>query len=75
MRAIPIHEAKTQFSRIIARVEAGEEVVVRRGAKPVAKIIAYSEPAEPRRPGALKGQIEIADDFDAPLEDFAANVG
>ena len=71
MQAIPIHEAKTQFSRLIARVEAGEEVVVRRGSKPVAKIIAYSEPDVPRRPGALRNQIRIGDDFDAPLEEFA----
>jgi prevent-host-death family protein len=71
MRAIPIHEAKTQFSRLIARAEAGEEIIVRRGMKPVAKIIAYSEPTAPRRPGALKGLIEVGEDFDAPLDDFA----
>ncbi len=61
---MPIHEAKTQFSRLIARAEAGEEIIVRRGAIPVAKIVAYSEPSVPRRAGALKGRIIIADDFD-----------
>jgi prevent-host-death family protein len=71
MRAIPIHEAKTQFSRLIARAEAGEEIIVRRGSRPVAKIIAYSEPVASRRPGALKGMIHIGDEFDAPLDDFA----
>ena len=71
MRAVPIHEAKTQFSRLIARAEAGEEIIVRRGTKPVAKIIAYSEPNAPRCPGALKESIRVGEDFDAPLDDFA----
>jgi prevent-host-death family protein len=71
MSAIPIHEAKTQFSRLIARAEAGEVIVVRRGSTPVAKIIAYSEPVTPRRPGGLKGSIELGEDFAAPLDDFA----
>jgi prevent-host-death family protein len=64
MDAVSIHEAKTQFSRLVARAEAGEEIVVRRGAKPVAKIVAYHAPTTPRRPGALKDRLVIADDFD-----------
>jgi len=71
MDAVSIHEAKTQFSRLVARAEAGEEIVVRRGQTPVAKIVAYHEPTSPRVPGALKGRIKLADDFDAPLDDFA----
>jgi prevent-host-death family protein len=71
MDAVPIHEAKTQFSRLIARAEAGEEIVVRRGSTPVAKIVAYHAPATPRRPGALKGQIVIADGFDETPPEFA----
>ena len=74
MEAVPIHEAKTQFSRLVARAEAGEEIVVRRGAKPVAKIIAYSAPLTPRRPGALKGRIRVSDDFDATPDEFAGYV-
>jgi prevent-host-death family protein len=70
--AVPIHEAKTHFSRLIARVEAGEEIVVRRDRHPVAKIVAYRAPTTPRTPGALKGQIVIADDFDETPADFAA---
>jgi prevent-host-death family protein len=70
--AIPIHEAKTNFSRLIARAEAGEEIVVRRGMKPVAKIVAYRAPTTPRTPGALKGKIVLADDFDETPADFAA---
>jgi prevent-host-death family protein len=69
--AVSIHEAKTHFSRLIARAEAGEEIIVRRGRKPVAKIVAYQVPATPRRPGALKGQIAISDDFDEIPPEFA----
>ena len=71
MDAVSIHDAKTNFSRLIARVEAGEEIVVRRGATPVAKLVAYRPPAGPRTPGRLKGQIELADDFGATPADFA----
>lgn len=72
MDAVSIHEAKTHFSRLVARAEAGEEIIVRRGDKPVAKLVGYQAPEKkPRRPGRLKGQIWMADDFDEPLEDFA----
>jgi prevent-host-death family protein len=71
VNAISIYEAKTQFSRLIARAEAGEEIIVRRGPKPVAKIVAYHPPTAPRVPGALKGRISIAHDFDETLDDFA----
>jgi prevent-host-death family protein len=71
MDAVPIHEAKTQFSKLVARAEAGEEIVVRRGATPVAKIVAYHAPTTPRVPGALKGRIAIADDFDETPSEFA----
>lgn len=64
MNGVSIHEAKTHFSRLVARAEAGEEIVIRRGPKAVAKLVAYQPPAEPRRPGVLEGQIWIADDFD-----------
>ncbi|MCP9490126.1 MAG: type II toxin-antitoxin system Phd/YefM family antitoxin [Solirubrobacteraceae bacterium MAG38_C4-C5] len=67
---VSIHEAKTHLSRLIARAEAGEEVVIRRGPTPVAKLTAYEPPREPREPGGLEGQIWIADDFDEPLEEF-----
>jgi len=71
MDPVPIHEAKTHFSRLVARAEAGEEIVVRRGATPVAKIVAYHAPTSPRRPGALKGQIVVAEDFDHTPAEFA----
>ncbi len=71
MDAVSIHEAKTHFSRLVARAEAGEEIVVRRGPKPVAKIVAYVAPTTPRRPGALKGEIVLAADFDDTPDAFA----
>jgi prevent-host-death family protein len=71
MDAVSIHEAKTHFSRLIARAEAGEEIIVRRGPTPVAKIVAYRVPSTPRTPGALKGQININADFDETPPEFA----
>jgi prevent-host-death family protein len=64
--AISISEAKTQLSKLVARAERGEEVTIRRGDKPVAKLVAIDPPpASTRSPiGALRGQIWIADDFD-----------
>jgi prevent-host-death family protein len=70
MDAVSIHEAKTHFSKLVARAEAGEEIVVRRGSKPVVKIVAYHEPRKPRVPGDLKGQIWISDDFNEIPEEF-----
>jgi prevent-host-death family protein len=71
MDPVSIHEAKTHFSRLIARAEAGEEIIVRRGATPVAKIVGYQPPTTPRTPGALRGQIILAEDFDETPEEFA----
>lgn len=68
---ISVAEAKAKFSELIERVEAGEEIVVTRDGKAVARVL----PPEPNqqalpRIGALKGKIWIADDFDAPLDEF-----
>lgn len=64
--AISISEAKTQLSKLVARAERGEEVTIRRGDKPVAKLVGIdAPPSSPHSPiGALRGQIWIADDFD-----------
>lgn len=70
MDAVSIREAKAQFSRLVARAEAGEEIVIRRRSTPVAKIVAFRTPKTPRRPGALRGQIEVADDFGETPADF-----
>ncbi len=61
-----MHEAKTHLSRLLERVEAGEEVVIARAGNPIARLV----PVAPKRakvPGRLKGAIRIGRDFDAPL--------
>ena len=71
MKPVSVSEARKQFSRLLARVESGEEVVILRRGKPVARLVAVS--TRPRRPGRLKGKIWIAPAFDDPLpEEIAA---
>lgn len=61
-----IHEAKTHFSKLLARVAAGEEVIITRAGKPIAKLVPMHTSA-PRQLGMDAGKVEIAEDFDAPL--------
>lgn len=68
--AVTVTEAKTQLSSLIERVSDGEEIVIRRGQRPVAKLIRYDEPSVPRRMGALRGQIWMSDDFDETDEEI-----
>ncbi|MGB0718827.1 MAG: type II toxin-antitoxin system Phd/YefM family antitoxin [Bdellovibrionales bacterium] len=64
------HEAKTHLSKLIARAEAGEEIIIARAGKPAVKMIATDNEIEirkaRRKPGRLKGQIWYADDWDSP---------
>jgi prevent-host-death family protein len=66
---VTVTEAKTQLSRLLERVGAGEEIVIRRGQKPVAKIVGYA-PERKRIMGDLKGKIWMSDDFDEPDEEI-----
>ena len=61
---VNIHEAKTHLSRLVARAAAGEEIVISKAGTPVAKLVAYERPREPRVPGAWKGKVEILPGFD-----------
>jgi antitoxin (DNA-binding transcriptional repressor) of toxin-antitoxin stability system len=72
MKPVKMHEAKTNFSKLIGLVEGGETVVVQRGDTPVAKIVPYGR--GPRAFGSLRGAIEIGPDFDAIPEEFAEHV-
>jgi prevent-host-death family protein len=72
MEIVNIHQAKTQLSKLIERVEAGGEGVIARYGKPVAKLSAVDTELPPRRPGALKGKIWIADNIDAFDEELDA---
>jgi len=72
MHKVDIHEAKTHLSRLIREVQTGEEVIIARGNKPVAKLVPLDAGKPKRRLGGLKGMVvAIADDFDEPLQDFA----
>ena len=70
---VNVYAAKTHLSRLLDRAARGEEVVITRHGKPVAKLVAAQGPAAPRKLGALRGKIRVAADFDAPLpEDVLA---
>jgi prevent-host-death family protein len=64
-----VHEAKTHLSRLINRVLKGEEVIISRSGKPVAKLVQYENSPGKRVPGTAKGLFEMTPDFDAPLPD------
>lgn len=68
-RTVNVHEAKTHLSKLLAEVGRGEEIVIARAGKPVARLVPLESRRAPRQPGSAKGQIWIADDFDAPLPD------
>jgi prevent-host-death family protein len=70
-----ISEAKAQLSALIEKVLAGEEVIIGKAGKPVAKLIRYERSEKSRRPGALRGRIRIAEDFDELPEDIAGAFG
>lgn len=65
---VGIHEAKTHLSRLLRRVAAGEEIVVAKGDKPIARLVPIAPPLV-RTLGRDTGLFEIPDDFDAPLPD------
>jgi prevent-host-death family protein len=65
MQQVNIHQAKTHLSKLLEEVAMGEEVVIARAGKPIAKLVPMTtKPQAKRRPGALKGKIWIAEDFD-----------
>ncbi len=64
---VNIYTAKTRLSRLIDRAMAGEEIVITRHGKPVARLVSAKPAREPRKLGLLRGCIRIAEDFDAPL--------
>jgi prevent-host-death family protein len=67
--SVKIHKAKTELSRLIARVEAGEEIVITRGDLPVARLAPIKPASGVRTPGRLKGLITLDDRFFEPLPD------
>lgn len=72
MDIVNVYEAKTHLSRLLDRVEAGEEIVIGRAGRPVARLVPYGESMKTRRPGGWRGQVQIAEDFDELPDDLAA---
>jgi prevent-host-death family protein len=67
MRTVNIHTAKAHLSRLLEEVAAGEEIVIAKAGKPVARLLPCSPRREPRQPDLMEGKIWLADDFDDPL--------
>ena len=76
MRTVNIRAAKTDLSRLVDEVEAGEEIVIAKAGKPLARLVPFTSGREPdshrlpRTPGLMKGKLWIAEDFDEPLPDW-----
>jgi prevent-host-death family protein len=64
--AVGVHEAKTHFSQLLRRVAAGEQIEIRSGGRPVARLVPVDTPRQ-RQLGYDRGRFELPDDFDAPL--------
>lgn len=69
MEEVSIHQAKTNLSTLVEKVLAGQEIVITKAGKPVARLVPYNHGATHRKLGSMKGQIRIAADFDAPIPD------
>lgn len=66
---VNVHDAKTQLSRLLLRIGQGEEVVIARAGKPVARLVPFAAQPVRRVAGSARGQVWIAPDFNAPLPD------
>lgn len=65
-----VADAKSRFSELIQKAMAGDEVIIAKDNKPVAKLVPLTTPGKARKPGSAKGKIWIAPDFDATPADF-----
>ena len=70
-----ISDAKAQLSSLIEKVRAGEDVIIGKAGKPVARLVKYKRKEVQRRPGALRGKIKIAEDFNELPRDIAKAFG
>ncbi len=70
MYQINIHQAKTQLSKLVEEAASGKEIIIAKSGKPIAGLVSLEKmSSKPRTPGALKGKILIADQFDAPMNE------
>ena len=65
-----VYEAKSQFSKLLEQVESGDEIVIARNGKPVARLVPLQRSAAPRELGSMRGKIWMALDFDEPDEEL-----
>jgi prevent-host-death family protein len=65
-----VHDAKTHLSRLLERVEEGQEVVIARAGRPIARLVPYRPRRARRMPGGWEGRVRIAPDFDEPIQDL-----
>lgn len=70
MTQVNIHEAKTNLSKLIKMALAGEEVIIAKGNRPVAKLVRYLNNKPKRKIGSAKEKIKIMENFDEPLLEF-----
>jgi len=69
MNTFNLYDAKTNLSRLVDRAAAGEEIIIAKAGRPVARLVPLARRTTPRTLGSLRGQIRIGEDFDAPLPD------
>jgi prevent-host-death family protein len=69
MPTVTIHQAKTNLSKLIERASQGEEIIIARGSKPVARLVPLGPVKGKRQPGSMKGKLEIGPEFFEPLSD------
>jgi prevent-host-death family protein len=67
MTKVNIHQAKTQFSRLVDLAAGGEEIIIAKSGRPVARLVPYQVKGATRRPGDMRGKIRIKRNFDEPL--------
>ena len=71
MQVVNIHDAKTRFSKLLEQVQSGEEIVIAKAGQPIARLTSYTPPKRKiAPPGAMQGELWIADDFDDPLTEI-----
>ena len=70
MITVNIHEAKTNFSKLVDAVMHGEEIIIAKAGKPAAKLVPIAAVKPKRKPGSLKGKIKISKDFNASVIDI-----
>ena len=69
MKTINVHQAKTQLSRLLEEVAAGQEIIIAKAGKPIARLVPLRAAPEKRQLGILEGKLTVTPDFDTPLPD------